>query len=138
MTGTSFFDTNVLLYMYNEADRGKQIRARALFEEHAGNGKLVLSTQVVQEFYSVGTRKLGLPRPLLRTAVDLLLTFPTVSVIPRHIVSAIEIEERYRVSFWDALILATAASCGASVLYTEDLSDGQKYDSVVVRNPFRS
>ena len=88
MTGASFFDTNVLLYMYNEADRSKQIRARALFEEHAGNGKLVLSTQVVQEFYSVGTRKLGLPRPLLRTAVDLLLTFPTVSVIPRHIVSA--------------------------------------------------
>ena len=65
------------------------------------------------------------------------LLFPTVSVIPRHIVAAIEIEERYRVSFWDALILATAASCGASVLYTEDLSDGQKYDSVVVRNPFK-
>jgi predicted nucleic acid-binding protein len=52
--------------------------------------------------------------------------------------SAIQNEERYQISFWDALILAAADSGGAEVLYTEDLNDGQQYGSVLVRNPFRS
>ena len=92
---------------------------------------------MVQEFYAVGSRKLGLPGPALRTPVALLLSLSMVTVTPVHIVSAIEIEERYRVSFWDALILATAASSGASVLYTEDLNNGQHYGTVEVRNPFK-
>ena len=136
MTAGSFFDTNVLLYMYNEADARKQTRARELFLEHTGNGRLMLSTQVVQEFYEVGSRKLGLPRPVLRAAVSLLLDLPIVTVTPVHVMTAIELEERYQISFWDALIVAAANSGGAEVLYTEDLSDGQRYGAVMARNPF--
>jgi predicted nucleic acid-binding protein len=136
MNAGSFFDTNILLYMYNEADRGKQTRARALFQEQANNGLIALSTQVVQEFYVVGSCKLGLPRPLLRTAVGLFLSLPLVTIAPAHILSAIEMEERFQLSFWDALILSAASSCGAGVLYTEDLSDGRRYGTVEVRNPF--
>lgn len=136
MNAISFFDINILLYMYNELDPVKQARARALFHEHAAEGRIALSTQVVQEFYAVGSRKLGLPRPLLRAAVELLLTLPVVTVDSEHIVAAIETSERSRISFWDALILAAAAAGGAAVLYTEDLNHGQRYGAVEARNPF--
>jgi predicted nucleic acid-binding protein len=68
--------------------------------------------------------------------VRALLDLPLVILSPSHITSAIETEERYQISFWDALILAAAQSGGAEILYTEDLNDGQQYGSVTVRNPF--
>jgi predicted nucleic acid-binding protein len=99
---------------------------------------MLLSTQVVQEFYAAGSRKLGMPRPELRDATAALLDLPLIVVGPPQIMSAIQNEERYQISFWDSLILAAAESGGAEVLYTEDLNDGQQYGSVLVRNPFRS
>ena len=113
-------------------------RAKDLFREHARAGRMLLSTQVVQEFYAAGSRKLGMPRPELRDATAALLDLPLIVVGPPQIMSAIQNEERYQISFWDSLILAAAESGGAEVLYTEDLNDGQQYGSVLVRNPFRS
>ena len=133
----AFFDTNVLLYMYG-GDAGKRARATELFGEYARAGRMLLSTQVVQEFYAAGSRKLGMPRRELREAAAALLDFPLIVVSPSHIKSAIQNEERYKISFWDALILAAAESGDAEVLYTEDLNDGQQYGTVLVRNPFRS
>src|SRR5690349_17459399 len=60
--GKAFFDTNVLLYMYSSADPRKQHRARELYREHARDGRVLLSTQVVQEFFVAALRKLKLPR----------------------------------------------------------------------------
>jgi predicted nucleic acid-binding protein len=133
----AFFDTNVLLYMYGD-EPGKQARAKDLFRQHARAGRLLLSTQVVQEFYAAGSRKLGMPRRELRDATAALFDCPLIVIGPPQIMSAIQNEERYQISFWDALILAAADSGGAEVLYTEDLNDGQQYGSVLVRNPFRS
>jgi predicted nucleic acid-binding protein len=79
-----------------------------------------------------------MPRPELRDATAALLDSPLIIVGPLQITSAIQNEERYRISFWDALILAAAESGGAAILYTEDLNDGQQYGTVLVRNPFRS
>lgn len=135
--GRAFFDTNILLYMYGGGDRAKQARAKGLFREHAQSDRVVVSTQVVQEFYAAGSRKLGMARRACREATAELLELPLVTVGPEHIRTALRIEERYRVSFWDALILATAESGGAEMLYTEDLSDGQVYGTVTARNPFR-
>lgn len=136
--GKVFFDTNVLLYMYSGADMAKQARAQELFQRHAPSSSMLLSTQVVQEFYAVGSRKLGMPRPELKEVVASLLDIPMVVLGRAQIESAIQIEERYNISFWDALILAAAESGGAEVLYTEDLNDGQQYGAVTVRNPFRA
>ena len=136
--GKAFFDTNVLLYMYGGADPDKRVRAEGLFQQCAGTGRMLLSTQVVQEFYAAGRRKLGIPRERLRDVVAGLLDLPLVTVRPSHILSAMQTEERYGISFWDALILAAAESGGAEVLYTEDLNDGQRYGNVLVRNPFRT
>jgi predicted nucleic acid-binding protein len=135
--GKVFFDTNVLLYVH-DADLRKRAIATELFERFALSEQMLLSTQVVQEFYAVGARKLRISRSELKEAVAALLDYPLVLVGPDQILSAIQIEERYNISFWDALILAAAESGGAEVLYTEDLNDGQQYGPVMVRNPFRA
>lgn len=135
MSGRIFFDTNVLLYVYGE-DSGKRARARALFDECTASLNILVSTQVVQEFYAAGCRKLGLDPRHLRKAVMALLGLPIVVVTPVHITGAMEYEDRYKISFWDALILAAAESGGAELLYTEDLNHGQRYGAVEVRNPF--
>lgn len=132
----AFFDTNVLLYMYSRADPGKQARAKQVFIDHARANLLLLSTQVVQEFYVAGSRKLGMPRLQVQDAVSALLDLPMTIVGMMHIRSAMQLEERYKISFWDALILAAAQSAGADILYTEDLNNGQQYGTVIVRNPF--
>lgn len=133
----AFFDTNVLLYMYG-GDPAKRVRARQLFGQYAQGARMLLSTQVVQEFYAAGSRKLGMPQGELRDVTTALLDLPLVILGPAHITSAIQNEEQYKIAFWDALILAAAQSGGAGILYTEDLNDGQHYGSVVARNPFRA
>lgn len=135
--GKAFFDTNVLLYIY-DTDLRKRAIATELFERYTTSDLMLLSTQVVQEFYVVGSKKLRMPRPKLKGVVDSLLDIPLVAVGPDQILSAIQIEERYKISFWDALILAAAESGGAEVVYTEDLNDGQQYGTVMVKNPFRA
>jgi predicted nucleic acid-binding protein len=135
--GKSFFDTNVLLYMHSKADLAKQAQAKKVFRECLQSGRIVVSTQVVQEFHAVASRKLGIPREVLRIVTIGLLDLTLVQVGPAHIRRALGVEEQYQISFWDALILAAAESAGASVLYTEDLNDGQQYGTVRVENPFR-
>ena len=131
----AFFDTNILLYMYGTRTV-KQDRARTLFDEYASAERAVLSTQVVQEFYAAGSRKLGLLKPEFKEIVAAFLSLPLVVIHPDHILSAIEIEERYGISFWDSLIVAAAESAEADILYTEDLNHGQRYGRVLVQNPF--
>jgi predicted nucleic acid-binding protein len=134
--GSAFFDTNILLYMYG-GDAQKRTTATDLFRKHAQAGRVLVSTQVVQEFYAAGARKLGISRPELRAATEALLDLPLITVTAPLIVAAIENESRYGISFWDALIVAAAESGRAAILYTEDLNDGQRYGGAIACNPFR-
>ena len=136
--GKAFVDTNVLLYMYAETGDAKKTLAQQLYEDLLSHQRLLLSTQVVQEFYRAGQKKLRVPKELLRRAAGDLLGVPLVIVGPEHIRSAFDIEQRYGIAFWDALIVASAEAGGARIIYTEDLNDGQRYGDVVARNPFRS
>ena len=77
-----------------------------------------------------------MPRERVRKSALYFLKLPLVIIGPDHIARALENEGRYQISFWDALILSAAEAGGADLLYTEDLNHGQKYGSVVVRNPF--
>ena len=102
------------------------------------NGEGVLSTQVLQEFYVAVTRKI--PQPIAsRRAREIIADLGTWTVatleVP-EILSASEISDRYRVNFWDGLILAAAQKEDAVILWSEDLNDGQNYGGVVARNPF--
>ena len=131
-----FFDTNILLYIYTDADPVKQKIARELYRDHALSGAILLSTQVIQEFYVAASRKLALPGPTVRALTEALFDLPLVIVTPAQIRAAIDYELRYRISFWDSLILAAAEAGGAEMVYSEDLNHTQEYGRVVVRNPF--
>ena len=122
----------------SSADSRKQARALALYREHAQESRMLLSTQVVQEFIVAAVRKLQLPPQQVREVALTMLDSPLVVIEAPHIRAALDKAYQYKISFWDALILAAAEAGNAEVLYTEDLNDGQQYGAVLVRNPFRA
>jgi predicted nucleic acid-binding protein len=136
MTAKVFFDTNVLVYAALGADdhEAKRRRALALIDaEDFGT-----SAQVLQEFYVTVTRKAALPLSPAAALewIEHLTTFPCLPVDHQLVRIAIELAARYRLSYWDACILAAAETLGARTLYSEDLSHGQLYGQVRVLNPF--
>ena len=135
----SFLDTNVLVYAVDEDVPRKKEAADRLIEEEALAGRAILSTQVLQEFYVVSTRRLKRPLSPERAerAVRALATLPVVPIDPRIILAAIARVHRMTVSFWDALIIDAATAGGATTLYSEDLQDGLEIDGLTIRNPFR-
>jgi predicted nucleic acid-binding protein len=138
MSARTFLDTNVLVYLFDHDEPTKQQRAREILE-NAEPGELVLSTQILSEFYVTVTRKLGRPLdPALATqVVDWLGLLSVVSIDMTLIKSAIQTSRSSRLSYWDGLVVATAARAGCERLLTEDLNDGQKIGPVHVENPFR-
>ena len=131
-----FFDTNILLYAHDPADRARQKLARGLLAQHLRARTAVVSTQVLQEFFSVVTRKFGLPAELAREEVLTWSKASVVQVTPELILSAIDLHRLHSVNFWDALVLRAAAAGNCGLLYSEDLNAGQSYDGVLVRDPF--
>jgi predicted nucleic acid-binding protein len=134
-----FVDTNILMYAHDKSAGAKHDRAKAIVEELWRDRTGVLSTQVLQELAVNLRRKAG--RPLdakaTREIVADYLTWQVVVNGGDSILEALDLEGRYRISFWDALIVQAAQASGAEVLYSEDLSDGQKYGAVRVTNPLR-
>ena len=133
-----FFDTNVLVYLFDADAPQKQAIARERFERHVREGRLCLSTQVLQECYVTLTRKLAVPMPepeareVIAALGEMRVTQADVSVV----LAAIDLSRRYKLSFWDALIVESARRGGASVLLSEDLQHGQDFDGIRVENPF--
>jgi predicted nucleic acid-binding protein len=140
MSARVFVDTNVLVYAHDVSTGAKHERARSLvarlWQERGG----AVSTQVLQELYVSLRRKAG--RPLsseqARELVADYMSWEVVVNTSESILEAIALEQRYGITFWDALVVHSARACGAEVLYSEDLSDGQVYDSVRVVSPFGS
>lgn len=134
----AFLDTNVLVYLFDHDVPEKTERARNLLEQ-AEPGELVLSAQVLGEFYVVVTRKLERPLDSSQAtqAVDWLALFPVIPIGAGLVKAAIQTSRASQVSYWDGLILATAAAGGCERLLTEDLNHGQVFESVRVENPFR-
>jgi predicted nucleic acid-binding protein len=135
-----FFDTNVLVYMFDADAPDKKERACARLETEASAGQALLSTQVLQEFYVTVTRKLLVPlQPESAEAVVRdLAKLPVISIDEDRILAAIGRSCRMRLSFWDALIVETALAGGADRMLTEDLQHGQVIDGLRIENPFLS
>jgi len=98
----------------------------------------VLSTQVLQEFYNAGTRKLKLEPALARRVVAFYSAWPVVETTVQMIVSASVLHERHSFSFWDAMVVEAALLSGATTLLSEDLQDGRRIGDLTIRNPFRA
>lgn len=137
MSELAFFDTNILLYMYDRRDERKRSRAAATFREHFEARTLVISTQVLQEFYVCATAKLSLQPAVARELVADFCELPVVAINSKNILRATEIAPRFKLSFWDALILSAAEAAGAALVFTEDLSHGHSYFGIRALNPFR-
>jgi predicted nucleic acid-binding protein len=136
----SFFDTNVLVYIFDEDSPAQQARAREIFEEHARTGLLTLSPQVLQEFYVTVTRKLA--RPLSReaalAAVTHFNTFPLVPVDGATILRAVQLHQSASLSFWDAMIVQVAMEGNCKRVFSEDMQNGRRFGEMVIVNPFAS
>lgn len=137
MSDRFFVDTNILMYAHQTSAGLKHQRARALVEDLWDSRRGVLSTQVLQELCVNLRRKLDPPlsgeevRQLLRDY----MRWKVIVDTGESIVEALELELRYKISFWDALVLHSAKSAGVSVLYSEDFA-ARKYDGVEIVNPF--
>jgi predicted nucleic acid-binding protein len=139
MSARSFVDTDILMYAHDTSAGAKHVRAKALVQVLWSDRTGVVSTQVLQELAVNLRRKAG--RPLdaraTREIVADYLTWHVVVNGGESILDALDLEARHRISFWDALVVHAAQTSGAEVLFSEDLSDGQKYGSVRVVNPLR-
>jgi predicted nucleic acid-binding protein len=137
MSAEHFVDTNILVYAHDTSAGEKHARARTLVEGLWRTRSGAVSTQVLQELCVNLRRKAGRPldaRATREIVVDY-LTWEVVVNTGDSILEALDLQERYRLSFWDAMVLQAAERCGASILYSEGLSDGQVYGSVRVVNP---
>ena len=132
-----FVDTNILLYAYDRSAGVKHERARGVVERLWTSREGVLSTQVLQELCINLRRKISRPLPAeeIRRIIQDYLSWEVVVNSPSSVLHALDIELRYQISFWDALVLQAAESSGAAVLYSEDLATGQRYGAIQVVNP---
>ena len=131
-----FFDTNVLVYVFDKAEPAKQALAQELVTEHMSARDMVLSTQVLQELYAVLTRKKRLGAA---DALEVVTTFAQERVVPASadtVLRGLALSQRHQISAWDALILQAALDAGCTTLYSEDLQAGARFDELVVVNPF--
>lgn len=133
-----FFDTNILVYAVDARVPHKQRTALALYAQALKAQNFVISTQVLIEFYNATTKG---QQPMLKpheaqiqlTALARQHVVPTTAAM---VVSASALVERYRLPWWDALLLEAALTVGATTLYSEDFQHGQRFGDLTVVNPF--
>jgi predicted nucleic acid-binding protein len=133
-----FVDTNVFIYYLDTTDAKKHAAAKLWLAELWQNRQGIISYQVLQEFYSVGTQKWPALGAEIRAKIDDLFDWHPVVINRQIIEDSWEIQGRYRISFWDSLIVAAAKAASCQYLLTEDLQEGLELDGVVVVDPFRS
>lgn len=135
-----FLDTNIFVYTFDAAASAKRPKARAIVGQALEDGRGAISYQVVQEFLNVATRKFAQPmsqseaqRYLARVLMPLCEVFPDASLYS----FALSISAEANISFYDALIVASASAAGCGRVLTEDLQDGRRIAGVEIHNPFR-
>lgn len=137
MNGKTFVDTNVLIYAHDTDASAKHQIARTILRDLWSERTGVLSVQVLQEFYVNVTRKI--PSPLSKDLARLVVNSYAIwcmETTPAEVTSAFLIEDESRISFWDALIVSSAAKSGATRILSEDLSAGQHIAGILIENPF--
>lgn len=134
-----FLDSNIFVYLFDDKDRVRRDVAEGLVTRALADGSACISFQVVQETLNVITRKLAKPASPgdARRFLDEIL-LPLWRVMPSEAIyrRSLDVQERYRFSFYDALIVADALDAGCATLHSEDLQHGQKIEGLTVNNPF--
>jgi len=138
MKGKIFVDTNILIYAHDLDAIPRHDIAASVVEELWESENGVISTQVLQEFYVIVTKKINKPlsQARARGIIENYLSWHIEVNEPDTVLLASEIEERHLLSFWDALIVAAACRAKADKILTEDLTHGQKIEGILIENPF--
>lgn len=133
-----FFDTNVLVYCVDAGDPVRQARAIERFALACAQDTVVLSAQVLQEFYAITTRKLQPPLSHADALAQMerLANFEVMGSSAASVLESARLAQRYRLQWWDALILEAALRSGADLLVTEDGQHGQRFGKLTLENPF--
>lgn len=136
MTARVFFDTNILVYAAVGAGKDEPKRKRAI--ELVESEEFGTSAQVMQEFFVTVVKKAARPLSAAQALewIEQWTAFPCQAIDHQLVRIAIERSARYKISYWDAAILAAAEALGTETVYSEDLNDGQRYGRVRVVNPF--
>ena len=136
MNARVFFDTNVLVYAAVGTGKEERKRKRAL--ELIESEDFGTSAQVLQEFFVTVVKKASRPLSAAKALewIEQWAAFPCQAVDRQLVQIAVELSQRYAISYWDAAILAAADALGSDTVYTEDLNDGQQYGRMRVVNPF--
>ncbi len=131
-----FIDTNILAYADSPDEPTKQRQAinliKLLRDAQAG----VISTQVINEYCNVALNKLKLPHPNVRARLQFWQQFEVCLVTPEIIAQALDLHQTRSISYYDALIVASAQTAGCTVLYSEDMNVGEMMNGVRMVNPF--
>ena len=131
-----FIDTNVLIYAFDSDAGVRHSKSADLIERLTIDGNGALSTQVLSEFYSFSTRKLGMRSEEADEVIRDLASWKIHAPGHRDVVQAISMQLRYQVAWWDAMILNSALELDAIILWSEDFNNGQTFNGLTVRNPF--
>ena len=139
MNDKYFVDTNILIYSFDSCQTEKQDKARSLIARAMEQGTGIISYQVIQEFLNVATQKFV--RPLTYSDAQRYLNIvlePLCEVFSSMELfhQALEIMDKWRYSFFDSLIIASALQADCGILYTEDMQHNQKIRSLTIKNPF--
>jgi predicted nucleic acid-binding protein len=130
-----FLDTNVLVYAYDSRAGSKHASAISLLQRLFGAGSAALSVQILVEFYAAATKG-GMKAQRAGEIISDLRICALHRTDHADVVRAIELARRYKISWWDALVVNSANELGCEVLWSEDMNHGQRYGGVTVRNPF--
>lgn len=134
-----FVDTNVIVYAYDK-DAGEKHRVAAeIMKELWRSGLGTISTQILQEFFATLTKKISKPMEIsvVRETIRRLSRWDVLLIDVDIVLRATELQERYKYSFWDSLIIAAAIAGGARTILSEDLADGQTIQGLTIKNPFK-
>ena len=133
-----FFDTNVLVYCTSSAAPAKQAAARALVARSSAAGSAVVSTQVLIELFHTLSRKQRVPPAAAQALTEAYAVWRVIDSVADGVRAAMSLSVQHQLSIWDAMVIEAAQRGGAQVLYSEDLSHGQRFGSVTVVNPFHT
>ncbi len=135
-----FIDTNILVYLFDKSERPKQTQAKKIISERLSSSKFFLSVQVINEFINIISKKISFPIPLnkQKKIINLLNDiFIIASLSLETTLSAIEIKNKYKYSFWDSLIISSVIENKCNILFSEDMQHGSIVESTLtIVNPF--
>jgi len=138
MSAKIFIDTNILVYAFDSSEKEKQDIAQKLLNKEGIIGEITLSTQVLQEFFVIVTRKLKEPLSIedASKTIQFFSVYPLVQISPKLILKAIERHQNESFSFWDALIVEAALQVDCKILFSEDMQDERQIGRLKIINPF--